>query len=327
MQVNGCASIALENERHSGKGAPVVASSLSLRGCNEIDELLLAVYVELSIDIAPVGDGRSFRYHQFFLNAREGVALRKNDENLEFSRGQATFEGDVLAFRYERMVVAPLAGIGLGAGVLVVRRGRVHHWPWRRFRLLFFVNCSFWHVECEFASTEKRHFVKHVFGDKRVGCQEEQHHAGHARAANEHGAVIASVNDSGKLGNEAFHEYDYGESCKHANAEEQDVPTKGRLAAFRIFSIDFARYEQRDSGERHHPNHAENQNEPHVEFGARGNGKEAEQRNCEKRSERTERVGLAVRQPANCDDAREKHEREGRPGVDHGCDLDGIADE
>ena len=86
MQVNGCASIALENERHSGKGAPVVAISLSLRGRNEIDELLFAVHVELPIDIAPVGDGRSFRYYQFFLNAREGVALRKNDENLEFSR-------------------------------------------------------------------------------------------------------------------------------------------------------------------------------------------------------------------------------------------------
>ena len=75
MQVNGCASIALENERHSGKGAPVVAISLSLRSRNEIDELLFAVHVELPIDIAPVGDGRSFRYYQFFLNAREGVAL------------------------------------------------------------------------------------------------------------------------------------------------------------------------------------------------------------------------------------------------------------
>lgn len=87
MQVNGCASIALENERHSGKGVPVVAISLSLRSHNEIDELLFAVHVELPIDIAPVGDGGSFRYNQFFLNAREGVALRKNDENLEFSGG------------------------------------------------------------------------------------------------------------------------------------------------------------------------------------------------------------------------------------------------
>lgn len=98
--------------------APVVAILLSLRGRNEIDELLFAVHVELPIDIAPVGDGRSFRYYQFFLNAREGVALRKNDENLEFSRGQAAFEGDVLAFRYERMVVTPLAGIGLGGPAL-----------------------------------------------------------------------------------------------------------------------------------------------------------------------------------------------------------------
>ena len=99
--------------------APAAASLPSLRGRNEIDELLFAVHVELSIDIAPVGDGRSFRYHQFFLNARESVALRKNDENLEFSRGQATFEGDVLAFRYERMVARLFAGIGLGVGVLV----------------------------------------------------------------------------------------------------------------------------------------------------------------------------------------------------------------
>ena len=43
------------------------------------------------------------------------------------------------------------------------------------------------------------------------------------------------------------------------------------------------------------------------------------------RSERT--VGLAVRQPTYYDDACEKHERKGCPGVDHGCDLDGIADE
>ena len=93
MQVNGCASIALKNERHSGKGAPVVAISLSLRGRNEIDELLFAVHVELPIDIAPVGDGRSFRYYQFFLNAREGIALRKNDENLEFSRGLGRIRG------------------------------------------------------------------------------------------------------------------------------------------------------------------------------------------------------------------------------------------
>ena len=166
-------------------------------------------------------------------------------------------------------------------------------------------------MECEFASTEKRHFVKHVFGDERVGCQEEQHHAGHAHAANEHGAVIASANDSSKLGNEALDEGNDNEPNKHANAEERDVSTKGRLAAFCILLIDFARYEQRNSGERHHPNHAENQNEPHVEFAARGNGEEAEQRNCEKRSERAERAGFAVRQPANCDDAREKHEREG----------------
>lgn len=33
---------------------------LSLRARNEIDELLLAVHVELPIDIAPMGDGRSF---------------------------------------------------------------------------------------------------------------------------------------------------------------------------------------------------------------------------------------------------------------------------
>ena len=70
-----------------GKRHQPPSISLSLRGRNEIDELLFAVHVELSIDIAPVGDGRSFRYYQFFLNAREGVALRKNDENLEFSRG------------------------------------------------------------------------------------------------------------------------------------------------------------------------------------------------------------------------------------------------
>ena len=74
-------------------------------------------------------------------------------------------------------------------------------------------------MDC-FASAEKRHFMKHVLGDKRVGCQEKQHHAGHAHAANEHGAVAASANDSGKLGNEAFHEHDYGEPNKHANAEE-----------------------------------------------------------------------------------------------------------
>ena len=66
---------------------PMPKRLLSLRGRNEIDELLFAVHVELPIDIAPVGDGRSFRYYQFFLSAREGVALRKNDENIEFSRG------------------------------------------------------------------------------------------------------------------------------------------------------------------------------------------------------------------------------------------------
>lgn len=82
-------------------------------------------------------------------------------------------------------------------------------------------------MEREFASAEKRYFVKHVFGDKRVGCQEKQHHAGHAHAANEHGAVAVSANDSGKLGNEAFHEHDYGEPNKHANAEERDVSAKG----------------------------------------------------------------------------------------------------
>ena len=225
------------------------------------------------------------------------------------------------------MVVTALAGIGLEAGALVVRRGRAHHWLRRRFRLLFFVNRFFRHMEREFASAEKCHFMKHALGDKRVGCQEKQHHAGHAHAANEHGAVAVSANDSGKLGNEAFHEHDYGEPNKHANAEERDVSAKGRPAAFCIFLIDFARYEQRNSGERHHPNHAENQNEPHVEFAARGNGKEAEQRNCEKRPERAERVGLAARQPTYYDDACEKHERKGCPGVDHGCDLDGIADE
>lgn len=124
MQVNGCASIALKNERHSGKGAPVVAISLSLRGRNEIDELLFAVHVELPIDIAPVGDGRSFRYYQFFLNAREGVSLGKNDQNLKFSRGQSIFEGDGLASRYERMVARLFAGIGLGIGILVGKRSR-----------------------------------------------------------------------------------------------------------------------------------------------------------------------------------------------------------
>lgn len=36
-----------------GKEAPVVAISLSLRGRNEINELLFAVHVELPIDIAP----------------------------------------------------------------------------------------------------------------------------------------------------------------------------------------------------------------------------------------------------------------------------------
>lgn len=113
-------------------------------------------------------------------------------------------------------------------------------------------------MEREFASAEKRYFVKHVFGDKRVGCQEKQHYAGHAHAANEHGAVAVSANDSGKLGNEAFHEHDYGESYKHPNAEERDVSAKGRLAAFRIFPINFARQKQRGSGERHYPNHAEN---------------------------------------------------------------------
>lgn len=96
---------------------------LSLRARNEIDELLLAVHVELPIDIAPMGDGRSFRYHQFLLNAREGVSLGQNNENLKLPRGQAVFEGDVLAFRYERMVAPPFAGIGLRIGVLVRRSG------------------------------------------------------------------------------------------------------------------------------------------------------------------------------------------------------------
>ena len=66
---------------------PMPKRPLSLRSRNEIDELLFAVHVELPIDIAPMSDGGSFRYNQFFLNACEGVALRKNDENLEFSRG------------------------------------------------------------------------------------------------------------------------------------------------------------------------------------------------------------------------------------------------
>lgn len=249
--------------------APVVAILLSLRGCNEIDELLFAVHVELSIDIAPVGDGRSFRYHQFFLNAREGVSLRKNDQNLKFSRGQAILEGDVLASRYERMVARLFAGIGLGIGVLVGKRSRSSQRIRRNSCTGLIANRPLWHMEREFASAEKRHFMKHVLGDKRVGCQEKQHHAGHAHAANEHGAVAVSANDSGKLGNEAFHEHDYGEPNKHANAEERDVSAKGRPAAFCIFLIDFARYEQRNSRERHHSNHAENQNEPHVEFAAR----------------------------------------------------------
>ena len=112
MQVDDCVSV-----------APVAASPLLLRGRNEINELLLAVHVEFPIDIAPVGDGRSFRYHQFLLNARESVSLGKNDENLEFPWGQAVFEGDVLAFRYERTVAWPFSDIGLGVGVLARRSG------------------------------------------------------------------------------------------------------------------------------------------------------------------------------------------------------------
>ena len=73
---------------------------------HEVDDLLLAVHVELPIDIAPMGDGRSFRYHQFLLNAREGVSLGQNNENLKLPRGQAVFEGDVLAFRYEAVALA-----------------------------------------------------------------------------------------------------------------------------------------------------------------------------------------------------------------------------
>ena len=124
--------------------------------------------------------------------------------------------------------------------------------------------------------------MKHVFCDKRIGCQEKQHHAGHAYAANEHGAIVASTNDPGKLGNEALDEGNGDESGKHPSAEERDISARGELAAFRILPVNFARYEQCDSSERHHPNHAENQNEPHIEFAARGNRKEAEQRNCEK---------------------------------------------
>lgn len=68
MQVKGCVSIALENERHSGKGAPVVAIPLSLWGRNEIDELLLfAVHVELPMDIAPCPYARVLRRDTSFL--------------------------------------------------------------------------------------------------------------------------------------------------------------------------------------------------------------------------------------------------------------------
>ncbi len=56
-------------------------------------------------------------------------------------------------------------------------------------------------------------------------------------------------------------------------------------------------------------------------------GKKLSSAIAKKRPERAERVGLAVRQPTYYDDACEKHERKGRPGVDHGCDLGGIADE
>ena len=84
----------------------------------------------------------------------------------------------------------------------------------------FATNRFFWHMKCKFASAEKCHFMKHVFGDKRIGCQEEQHYAGHAYAANEHGAIAASTNDSGKLGNETLDEGNGDESSKHSSAEE-----------------------------------------------------------------------------------------------------------
>lgn len=97
---------------------PMPKRPLSLRSRNEIDELLFAVHVELPIDIASVGDGRSFRYYQFLLNACEGVSLGKNDQNLKLSRGQAIPESDVLASQHERMVARPVFGIGLGVDIL-----------------------------------------------------------------------------------------------------------------------------------------------------------------------------------------------------------------
>ena len=72
---------------------PLTGWLISLYECvNPVDKFLLAVNVELAVDIIAVSDGSSLRYKQLFLNFAKAVAFCKNCQYLAFALGEAGFK-------------------------------------------------------------------------------------------------------------------------------------------------------------------------------------------------------------------------------------------
>ncbi len=81
---------------------------------HKINELLFAMYVEFSVDVASVSNCCTFGNHQFLLHTYERVALRQDNEYFEFAWRKTVFKGNILAARDDRRLLYRFLGRSYG---------------------------------------------------------------------------------------------------------------------------------------------------------------------------------------------------------------------